>query len=71
MDFIIEFLNITTPNKKNMETLDVKMNFVMKNTNNIGSSSPGLHEESLDMWLLLMLICLVQMTLKFLWTTRN
>ena len=71
MDFIIEFLNITTPYKRNMETLDTKMNFEMQNQNKIGSSSSGMQEESLELWISLIFVCLVQITLNYIWTTRK
>jgi hypothetical protein len=68
MDFMIEFLNITTPDNINMETLDTGMNFEIHNQNNIGSTSSGLQEESIGLWISLIFVCLVQITLNYIWT---
>ena len=66
MDFIIEFLNITTPDQNNMDTLNTKMNHVMQN----GSPCSGRQEELLKLWISLIFVCLVHMTLNYMYTRK-
>ena len=67
MDFIVEFLNMTGPTT-NTGRVDNKEKTIMENSNNVGSSSPTLKKESLELWMSFILICIVKMTLNSLYT---
>ena len=63
MDFIIEFLNITTQDQNNMDNLTTQMNCAMQN----GSPSSGLQENSIELWIVLIFLCLVHMILNYIY----
>ena len=63
MDFIIEFLNITTQDQNNMDNLTTQMNCAMQN----GSPSSGLQENSIELWIVLIFLCLIHMILNYIY----